>query len=186
MSKTEASIAADEVDQKAKKSDRPIVVQKSRRWLKVVLGVVAAAALFGGGIFAAGLLQDDEANVVDEAAQSLALQQLVALSESADAVVQQAQGVANVEELQQSGIALQRIAVEVVGLGEQIQDPEIRRAVEELGDGYLKVSVGLVINNGAWTVDGAEKLNQSRDELLAVLGLEAPNSNPAPEPAQTD
>lgn len=154
-------------------SDRPVVVRSPRaRWLWVVTAVLAAGGLFAAGVFAAGLMGDDEPDLIDSATQSLALQQLVQLSEAADQVVADARAVEDLEQLQDAGVQLQGIAVAVDSLADQMQDADLRDAVQRLADGYLSISVGLVVNNGAWTIDGAEALNTAKDDLLALLEVE--------------
>jgi hypothetical protein len=151
--------------------DKPVVVGEKRqvpRAVKIGAAIAAGAALFAGGFLVAGQFGgDDEADI---ALDSLTTQQLVGYLNQGDAILASAQEGESTDALQAKGIELQTLAVAMEPLATQFSDEDLRAAAELLAEGYLDISIGLVTNSGQKTSEGAETLNEGREQLVEVLG----------------
>lgn len=143
--------------------------------------MLAGGALFLGGLLVNGIDGGSD-DVVSEAANTVALQNLGALTQQSDAVIAQVQATdpADLQAQQQLGVQLQVLAVALDELPGQASDEELREVAQLIADGYLQLSVGIVTNSGAQTSRGAETLAQSKERLEEYLGT------PVPAPAQPD
>ena len=178
MAKSDAVIddATESVDEK------PVVVSSQKRpskGLKIAVAVAAGAALFAGGVLVSQQFfgKDD---TVDAAQDSFATQQLVASLKQGDEIIKQAQAATTPEELQAKGVELQTLAVAMEPLADQFSQEDMREAAEKLSEGYLDISIGLVTNSGDKTNEGAESLNEGRQMLVDVLGVEQQDQEQQP------
>lgn len=176
MAKSDAVIdeAKDSADEK------PVVVSSKRRpskGVKIGAAVVGAAALFAGGVFASQYFFSSQDDTVDGAKDSFATQQLVASLKQGDALLKEAQAAKAPEELQAKGVQLQTLAVAMEPLAQQFSDKDMQQAAEQLAQGYLDISIGLVTNSGPKTDEGAKALNEGRQKLVDVLGVDQQNQD---------
>lgn len=146
---------------------------RKRAWMIGIVAVLGGVALFAGGYFLATSSSDSSDAFADGAVDSLALQQVIQLSATADAIVEDVRGAEDLTKAQEKGIELQTVAVSVQDSASQIQDEELRAAATDLGDGYLDVSVGLITNNGGRVAQGAEKISSGSQALTLIVNPDA-------------
>jgi hypothetical protein len=164
------------VDDNAVQSREPARRGRWPGFAKVGAAVLAGAALFAGGVIVANGVDGGSDDVVSEAANTVVLQQLGILTQEADAVIAQVQQTdpTDLQTQQQLGVRLQVLAVALDELPAQASDEELRELAQLIADGYLRLSVGIVTNNGAQTTQGAETLAESKQRLEDYLGMPVP------------
>lgn len=165
------------VDGAAAHGDTAVVRSGRRRSLLILVAAVLAGALiFGAGVLAADRLGDDRGagEAVDQTNDAIVLAQLGTLSQQADTIIGQAQQTqsSDVAAMRDLGVELQILAVAMGDLPLQAATEDLRGVSKQVADAYLKLSIGMVTNNGAQTSKGAAELTDSRDALAAYLGIE--------------
>lgn len=158
----------------AQRDDAPQARGRRRLWW-LLGGIGLAGAMFAGGFLLAGRVASTGPDPLSNAAEGLALQQLVLLSQQADGVIKQVpESGGDPDAVLALAVKLQGIAVSMSDLAAEAPAGQLKELTNDLADAYLAIGVGLAVNSSARVNDGVTALKESQQAFSDYLGVARP------------
>jgi hypothetical protein len=161
--------------------------RRRRIWVRVVVVLVVAGALVGGGVLLADMLnRGDDLTPAERAADAQVLQALAVSTAQADEIIAQIRAidVTDAVAVRALTLELQRTAVGMDELADEAVEADLRDLSRQLSDAYLDIGVGLATGSQPRTERGVASLTTAQEDFADYLGIDpAPSAEPSLVPS---